>query len=342
MLIPEGVSENFVMEHEQGRGLIRLCGWGQGGDRHDGGLGLSSPASSASTGSGDSADSPVPASAPSPPEGFWGMGFGLPLSESARLSDDHPGGLNVRRELDFDRQKIFDLVEQYLRHLHILHPFLDQNVLKRMIRSFTDKYSPKKDQSGSDATVNQGKKRKQSFDDSIPPTSRNASSPRMQPAVERSVGNAIVLLVVALGKICAWKRPLPGFVTPAGSFPGSSHPGAFSPQLINPGIQSPISNTNGYASPASGHLSSPSGLGNRTIPIDRHEIEKPRNVDVIPGLAYYTLACDILGEVVGGTDLSYAQACLLAGLYAGQLAHPITSHAHICQAARACQVLVNS
>lgn len=69
---------------------------------------------------------------------------------------------------------------------------------------------------------------------------------------------------------------------------------------------------------------------------------KERDVDVIPGLAYYKYATRILGSLQGGNGLPHVQAALLAGLYAGQLAHPFQSHGWINQASRACQVLVRS
>lgn len=67
-----------------------------------------------------------------------------------------------------------------------------------------------------------------------------------------------------------------------------------------------------------------------------------RNLDVIPGLAYYGYATRILGSLQGANDLPHVQAALLSGLYAGQLAHLFQSHGWINQAARTCQVLVRS
>ncbi|OKP13253.1 hypothetical protein PENSUB_1056 [Penicillium subrubescens] len=57
---------------------------------------------------------------------------------------------------------------------------------------------------------------------------------------------------------------------------------------------------------------------------------------------FYAYATSILGNFQGANGLPHAQAALLAGLYAGQLAHPFQSHGWIAQAARACQVLVRS
>ena len=68
---------------------------------------------------------------------------------------------------------------------------------------------------------------------------------------------------------------------------------------------------------------------------------KEGSMDVILGLAYYRYAAQILG-LQGGNGLPHVQAALLAGLYAGQLAHPFQSHRWIYQAAGACQVLVQS
>lgn len=67
---------------------------------------------------------------------------------------------------------------------------------------------------------------------------------------------------------------------------------------------------------------------------------KERDVNIIPGVAYYKYATQILGSLQGANSLPHVQAALLAGLYAGQLAHPLQSHGWINQAARACQVLV--
>ena len=51
----------------------------------------------------------------------------------------------------------------------------------------------------------------------------------------------------------------------------------------------------------------------------------PRNVDRIPGLAYFAYATEILGEIHGTVTLTYLQACILAGLYKGQLVRVMES-----------------
>lgn len=61
---------------------------------------------------------------------------------------------------------------------------------------------------------------------------------------------------------------------------------------------------------------------------------------MIPGLAYYSQATDILGNLTGSTSLIHVQCCILAGLYAGQLANSIESLSWIQNAARTLLVIL--
>jgi hypothetical protein len=67
-----------------------------------------------------------------------------------------------------------------------------------------------------------------------------------------------------------------------------------------------------------------------------------RNTDAIPGLVYYAPATDILGNLHGSSDLTHAQACLLAGLYVDQLRRPLESHRWVSEARSTCQILIQS
>lgn len=66
-----------------------------------------------------------------------------------------------------------------------------------------------------------------------------------------------------------------------------------------------------------------------------------RNIDVIPGLAYYAKAAEILGDQGDGNDLIHAQMFLLAGLYKGQLARVKESMSWIMVAGRAVRILLD-
>ena len=149
---------------------------------------------------------------------------------------------------------------------------------------------------------------------------------------------------MALGKICEWHDSLPGPVPDSNKENTFAHHVSFSPLHPNTEPPSPVSVRQ---SP----ISSTQSLGNASIaspmsgfPSIRRMTEEPfpgaRNVDVIPGLAYYAQATDILGNCHGGNDLAHVQANLLAGLYAGQLARTFESWSWIHTACRACRYLV--
>ncbi|KAI5308047.1 hypothetical protein KEM55_006713 [Ascosphaera atra] len=205
--------------------------------------------------------------------------------------------------------------------MHILHPILEENSLRRLVDDFVHNYSlnargPLAGKPRGLSATNQGRttKRKRSLEDDgdgqCQSGERTAHS-----TIHRSIENAIVLLVLALGAICTWKDDLPGFVQDG----------------FNPLQSSPLSPSRKLQRRS--QAESPRSHTLRMM---------PKNVDNIPGMAYYAFASDILGSHEGRTDLPFAQACILAGLYAGQVAHPFTSHAWLSKASRACQMLVRS
>jgi len=63
-----------------------------------------------------------------------------------------------------------------------------------------------------------------------------------------------------------------------------------------------------------------------------------RNLDVLPGLPYFLLATNIIGNQLGGNSLLHVRALILAGLYYAQLGRVLESHAYIFHASRALQV----
>ena len=55
-----------------------------------------------------------------------------------------------------------------------------------------------------------------------------------------------------------------------------------------------------------------------------------KNYDVIPGLEYFALATDILGNQLGAyNNMKNVYANIFASLYYGQLERPMQSYAHI-------------
>lgn len=334
-LIPKDQTASYVMDTESERGLLRLYGCGEGEDRGDGHDGAPSPATSSS--SGRYPDEEI---AGLSPNGVWGTGqFTTPSNSntSGTSAREHCGGLAPNGGLHLDSAIVEKYYISYLDNIHKLHPFLDTRVLRKMIHTFKRKYSwdfltdaPQRIASGI------GAKRKRetsgspiSLDEySNPPSTHRVltRSPAHHP-IEHSVANAIILLVLALGKICAYKDPLPGPVTTSSIRTSTPH------TLYSDLPMSASAPTSPYTGPTNtnGMIINP-GPGN----------PQGKNMDIVPGLAYFTKAADILGEMPGGVDVSHVQANLLAGLYMGQLARILPSHWYIGNACKACQIIIQS
>lgn len=361
LLFPREYDEDYVMKLEEGRGLIRVYGRGEGDDTSEESVlpNLSYMASS----SIPNWDEPPHSNNGSPGGGWTASGAAAaaaaPSSSSSPLKPlEH--GIEESGVLTIDADTVRRLHQSYIGNLHKLHPFLDQNDLEKKLEWFIQVYCPVGPSNpGIPAEYPRGAKRKRSCDtlhgvacDVPSPATVKAdrASPRR---IEQSIDNAVILLVIALGSICEWKElPVPGSVTDTPpDFRKEQIPGpSLNRSLLSPAASDsalPISNSF-YAPTSSQPFNSPSLVdgrrsiagqpSNREAPDNRHL----RNMDVIPGLAYYGYATQILGALQGANGLPHVQAALLAGLYAGQLAHPFQSHGWIYQAARACQVLVRS
>lgn len=337
-LAPPYVDASYVMDGELERGLLRLYGCGEGEDRGDGHDGAPSPSGSSSSGR---MDEDVTSTAS--PSGVWGNGQ-FPQREATTHNSvyDHPGGVTPTGELLLDKTAVDKYVKSYLDRMHILHPFLDPRVLRKMVHAFKMKHSW--DYGGVSRlqqSVGAGSKRKRDMSDSPnsitdePPMHAipHHNGPRGAPGtlpIEHSISNAIILLVLALGKICAHERSLPG-PPKSGTIASTAR---YAQQYLGYGDLPPSS------APTSPFQAS--GTLNGTSTTHAGSVLRGKNMDVIPGLAYFAKAADILGELPGGVDVSHIQANLLAGLYMGQLARVIPSHWYILNACRACQILIRS
>ena len=353
------LSEDYVMEMEERKGLIRLYGRGQGRDTYDGAAaGPASPVTSTpSMRSDDVSRSP----GSSPPD-IWGTALGPPIIQDPRTStQDHPGGLNPDGSLKLDWPTMERLRESYLKTLHILHPFLNKTRLSRMFQrvlyctsssessQVKSPFVPHNSIVRVDTALNKATKRKHSSAAPIEsPNEMSASSSsrgiKEQP-LERRTSTAIVLLVMALGKICEHRGPLPGPV------PENQRESSYRDHILRP--ESPSyydsprvkpSPTPSSASPSSGVSELRTGATSRRSSTEQQTFPQPhrpeRNVDVIPGLAYFARAVEILGVLNGCQDLMYVQACLLASLYTSQMVCVLESWSWIQNACRACRFLI--
>lgn len=363
-LLPKKIDYDYVMQLEETRGPIRPYGRGEGTEDQAvfGGIAGSPMTSSSPQGGEEESYSALP------PGIRFGTGLEFyrgqqqhqPPPVSSADAQVDPRGSPAILNLDPDTIRMYH--ESYLQNMHILHPFLGLVSLDAMVAKFTRNYCvPKRTfssqlvqvkPSDASATLPRVPKRKRSAD--VPSskfTGSFESSPSDQsatgsnpPVIHRSMENAVVLLVLALGAICSWKADIPGPVQDPhakGSLfaplPGVS-PAVPGSSLRNSSpFQSPSDSFGSHHSRRHSVSSQPAGSEPTN---DAATDPSRRNMDVVPGMAYYAIASDILGNLQGGNDLLHAQACLLAALYTGQLAHPFDSHGWISQAARACLVLV--
>ena len=338
---PMVLDQDYVIKHEEKKGLLRLYGRGQGIDKWDG-AGSGGSGSPASSTSSDDQKGNSSNSLPS----LWGVDLGLPNMPDGKFStgqNEHPGGLNRDGSLKLDKSTMFRLEQSYLTHLHMLHPFLDKARLRRMIERVqaqanpveTGETDPPRGPTSTGIESTRPLKRKHSnggspLDPGMPGIER-----RSETLLDRRISTAIVLLVMALGKIYEHKEDLPGPIPEvwkehfnAGNM-GSPYSHTPSPGTT---VSSPTSNVEqrlalfNSRGPSVDWTSSP------------HR-KNDRNVDVIPGLAYFARAVEILGALKGN-DLPHVQANLLAGLYTSQLACTIESWTYIHDACRACHFLI--
>jgi hypothetical protein len=274
-----------------------------------------------------------PVSASSPEDG-------LCLAEFMRSDEqqtENIGGLNADGSLKLDKTTVLRLYESYLRHMWLMHPFVDVQWLQDKIQRFINIHSglgrspnfavPEVPvRGGAELHGASSLKRKRPSgsgehlsDPGTPDAGHFVQPRRTKP--ERSMTNALILLVLALGKVLESDKfilqededvnhPTPEYPY-QGSPPGAVRPSP--PQAYRRPHNAPSPN---YEPMRSGAASRGSSTERYALPERR---ETFRNVDRYPGLAYFAYASDILGNNFGGNDIIHAQSYLLAGLYIGQL-----------------------
>ncbi|KAJ5102946.1 hypothetical protein N7532_003475 [Penicillium argentinense] len=360
LLSPQDYDKDYVMAVEGKRGVTSIFGRGENSFSADGSFLPGWQPKEVKSQSGDHStpkSSGVTNTAADPDLGSWaGLALQDDDAEISRMGIFRLGKKTVRQ-----------YAASYIKHIHQLHPFLHQQELESKIATFIDCYC-----SVDSLSFCRDKKRKRSAED-VDGSGRDGW-PR--PPVGLNIDNAIILLVLALGAICETKSALPGPVMAKRPNYLEQHiPGPPAPPVPVP--EPPMHPANGFPSPANSDSALPSHshsyysqppppppFDNASqsfpsakiengrekspkpiVPVPRptpDTDQRPKNYKVIPGLALYGYAIQILAFLHSGIHLQHVQANLLAGLYAGQLAHPFSSHSHIHKAAWACQVLVAS
>jgi len=357
------VNEGYVMKAEEKRGPLRVYGRGESLDSpgsmfedmddhdtgfvYDSGIGVDEGAEGSWRNSEDSSMEDV-----LPESGDY-------MNPQKKKSSAYTGsGLTTGGGLKLDHQTVVALLNSYLANIHILHPVVDKAAITNMVFLFSERMasvpaaSPTTPYSGAQGP-NMGlglestaegdgfmpspglhrknsstAKRKRSTSGIGPmhpvPSSRGVGpSPQRIP---RTLHSALVLLVMALGAICSHRRPVPGPLPPLSNSSGF--------QTATPPFKTSGPSYHGAGSPFhSYNQQQHSGLQGR-------QSRELKNIDVIPGLAYFVKAMEITGVLLGGNELENVQICLLAGLYWGQLGRVLDSWKWINYACMGCQVLV--
>ncbi len=339
----------FPIRQEERRGLLRVWGRGEGLESS---LRLDKADKETLHDAGAMEllhDDVSDAGAPSPAD-CWGG-----ISGSPGPSDGKPViGLQTP---DFSEGLVWKYVKSFQDNIQNMHPLIIPVELNAMVKLFLDTVQQSMSRQSRSAGIAKfvvttpslqsetGAKRKRSpapDGAELPSVSPKAS----RPVFQRSINNAVVLLVLALGKICLHKERIPDVVS-------VSEPPHGSPLARNGYPVSPIqSSSPSYPSHShSAGLPSPKGSAERAGSNSRRASFQSgggpsikgatsfrRNMDVIPGLDYFAYATDILGGQLAGTSLRHIYAYLLAGLYHGQLGRVLESYAYIKEAGFALQV----
>ncbi len=372
-------NEHYVMQGEERRGLLRVWGRGEGGDIPDGDpLNLVTPGTGSDRDDGGFRGPGIPMGRSDSLMGGPSPARPAP-AEVRRPPVEGIGGLNPDGSLNLDISMLVPLMNSYFENMHVLHPFMDQGRLTQMVIALGTRYqgsagsqprspyavpSPLRagDLRRDSTTLAKAGKRKRSsanLSGSAPGGvwGTGYTSPRNRP--ERCIGTALVLLVAALGKICQHKDYLPGPVPEVAVVDVEPTTATTTTTTMttdpSPPFRTESPPVSVKHSPASSHSSgltsagSPSDLPRVSYAGRASSLEDASpadrgpplmNADVIPGLAYYAYATEILGNLQGGNELPHVQAGLLAGLYAGQLGRVLESWKWINWACTSCQVLV--
>ena len=360
LIHPWPYSEHYVMRMEDAKGVLRVFGRGQGKDREDGGK----AASVNSSPSVQSDELPDSRSLASSPEGLWGTGLNTgTTTENLHAIRGTDGGLNQDGSLRVDILTLRRLLKSYLDNFHVMHPFMDSVKLNKWFNAFGLRYNARDAKVPFASSLNQpysnfgrnsptslprAGKRKHA-DGMHPGYSPEAPPGRiaLKPAFEKSINSAIVFLIMALGMIAEHTDPLPGpaadgtrtLVAPQKGYSPAATVGSPSNSVARQSTRSTSQSTNSTsaASPMSAvHLDH---LTTSKSPVEA-QLLRQKNMDIIPGLAYFAQATEILGTLHGGNELVNVQAYILAGLYMGQLARPFESYSWLESACNVCRYIV--
>ncbi|PNP54017.1 hypothetical protein FNYG_15648 [Fusarium nygamai] len=294
--------------------------------------------------------------ASSSPAADWGQLGGMSPPDQV----EHKGGVLVDGSLDFSEPKVLAYVESFKKNILNMHPIIQPNLLDYWVRHFlvnlpalhphlAASQTPKSNFTvarGSKASQAVGSKRKRSpgLDGSKSPI----PAPPRTARPDRSIHTALVLTVLALGKICLHRDNVPDVAHPTEPSSHASpviHNGAISPRAnkCSGPAYSSQSHSSGLPSPKAEAGENPNKCPSvRHVGAFRSDSSPKKNCEVIPGLEYFAYATDILGNHTGAYNMENVYANIFAALYHGQLGRPMESFAFIHNASHKLQVIMRS
>ncbi|KAH7187861.1 hypothetical protein BKA60DRAFT_665037 [Fusarium oxysporum] len=348
----EGVRyiSEYPISQEQNRGVLIV--YGRGEDAHP----SRQVREPTDHGNLDMADDSSNMVSPSPADD-WGQLGGLSPPDQV----EYKGDVLVDGNPDFSEPKVWTYVESFKGNILSMHPIIQPKLLDYWVRHFLDNLpalhphpatsqTPKSNfavAEGSQTSQAAGSKRKRSPgpDGSEPPI----PAPPRTARPGRSIHTALVLTVLALGKVCLHGDNVPDVVHP------TEPPSHDSPVTRNGAIPPRANRCSGPAYSSHSHSHS-SGLPSPKAEAGENPDNCPsirgvgasgaghlpkKNCEVIPGLEYFAYATDILGNHTGAyNNMEDVYANIFAGLYHGQLGRPMESFAFIHRASHKLQVIM--
>ncbi|KAI9743999.1 MAG: hypothetical protein M1818_002733 [Claussenomyces sp. TS43310] len=334
---PKIKSVYYPFNREVKRGLLRLYSRGEGSGRSYSADKESGMVEPSGHGTGDSISTPEASASPDTLSD-WGLLNDFSLTNEVAIYY-RKGGLNATaNDLEVDEATVRRLAGKYMDCINNMHPIILPAAMENMIRQFLKEVpdhkpaATKNPLAGFAGDSSVPFKRKRSVETIEVPT---VAPPKARWA-RRSIHTALMLMILALGKICEHTGPIPDVVHENEPQAGGS--AYFRNGYPSPTNASPVVSPQAPSgpSPKEGELrvrfrrgSTGASLQPRRLPAT------PRNRDVIPGLAYFAEATNILGNQLGGNTIHHVHANILACLYYGQLARVAESHASIHSANRA-------
>ncbi|KAK1700702.1 hypothetical protein BDP55DRAFT_139965 [Colletotrichum godetiae] len=348
--------QEYPIAQEEKRGVLRLYGRGEGSGQ-DPSRGVASIAASEAFGTMDVMEDNFSETGNSPSPGeAWGQVGGLSPPTSMGYTS---GTLTPDGAPDFSEEKVKAYITSFEKHILSLHPIILSGDLRILVKRFLDNIAqtekkPKPPAPGvakfvapTSSYPEMSNKRKRSSP-ALDQPEEPIQLPKKAGRPHRTIENALVLVILALGKICLHQSKIPDLPrdmvehsqnSPMNRNGYPSSPGA----QASPPSYSSAHSSSGLPSPKEQANSLPSrrpslqGSGAGSL---KSSSTLKRNYDIIPGLEYFAYASDIMGNHMAGWTMKHAQTFIFAGLYHGQLGRVLESDAMFFNAARALNMIM--